>query len=86
MTMRIAIEFVPAEGVVLRVLGLVERRGFLISAVTMPSHRNGEGGFIVVDVQARDGNRRIEVLEAQLRRLHDIRKITASNQGLEEAA
>ena len=70
----------------LRMLGLVERRGFRISAVTMPPRRNGEGGFIILDVQARDRNRRVEVLEAQLRRLHDIRNITSSNQGLEEAA
>ena len=43
MTERLTISFAPAEGAVLRMLGLVERRGYALRSVSMTE--NGNGGF-----------------------------------------
>lgn len=76
MSERIAIDFAPAEGAVIRILGLVERRGFIVRAIAMA---DGDGvGRMTLDVEARDAGRRLDVLDLQLRRLHDVREVSIS--------
>lgn len=74
MTGRLQIDFTPAEGAVVRMLGLVERRGFDIGGVTM-SAADGQGSM-TLDVAARDPGRRLDVLDLQLRRLVDVRDVS----------
>ena len=77
MSGRIEIDFAMAEGALLRMLGLVERRGFRGIAMA-----EGEGqGSLALDVRPRDAGRRLEVIAAQLRRLHDVRQVSFSDQG-----
>ena len=74
MTGRIQIAFDAAEGAVLRMLGLVERRGFAVGAIAMRAEA-GEGA-LSLDVVARDPGRRLEVVAGQLRRLHEVRRVS----------
>lgn len=73
MTGRLQIDFTPAEGAVVRMLGLVERRGFDLRAVAM---NEADGlGSMTLDVAARDPGRRLDTLGLQLRRLVEVRDV-----------
>ena len=77
MSGRIEIDFTMAEGAVLRMLGLVERRGFEVCGIAM-AERGGQGS-LALDFRPRDGERRLEVIASQLRRLHDVRQVSLSD-------
>ncbi len=77
MTERIEIDFAMAEGAMLRVLGLIERRGFVVRGLSMTGQ--GDRGSLAVDVQPRDAGRRLDVMAAQLRRLVDVRHVSVSS-------
>ncbi len=76
MSGRLEIDFAPAEGAVLRMLGLVERRGFTVHGIEM--REEGGSGLLALDVRPRDSSRRIEVMTAQLRRLVEVRDVSFS--------
>ena len=74
----IEIGFAMAEGTVMRVLGLVERRGFEVRGITMTE--SGEGhGALTLNVRARDPSRSLEIVAGQLQRLHDVSTVSCSN-------
>jgi acetolactate synthase II small subunit len=81
-TERLTISFAPAEGAVLRMLGLVERRGYALRGVTMTE--KGNGGLLVVDVEPRDSSRRVNVVAQQLGRLVDVHSVTLAHPGSAE--
>ena len=54
-------------------LGLVERRGYLLRNVTMRD--DGASASLVIDVDPRDSNRRVEVVAQQLGRLIDVNSV-----------
>ena len=66
---RVTVEFTPGEGALVRVLGLVERRGFDVRGIAMA------GGSMTIDLNPRDPSRRLEMLDLQLRRLADVRDV-----------
>ena len=73
-TETLCIELSPAEGAVQRLLGLVERRGYELKTIDMPSA--GAGPLrLTLGVEARDPGRRIDVLGRQIARLYGIRRI-----------
>ncbi|MGP1274521.1 MAG: ACT domain-containing protein [Caulobacterales bacterium] len=75
MTTRIDIDFLPAEGAVVRLIGLVERRGYELDGVNYaPStgtHR------LSMTVRPRPGLRRIETLKAQIARVYGVTSVHA---------
>ena len=71
---RLTISFAPAEGAVLRMLGLVERRGYAVRGLSMSE--KDDQGVLVMDVDARDSSRRIDVVAQQLGRLVDVQSVT----------
>jgi acetolactate synthase regulatory subunit len=75
-TERIVIDFAAAEGAVLRMLGLVERRGFEVRGISM-GQQDGRGS-LTLDVQPRDESRRLEVVAGQLKRLNEVRNVSLS--------
>lgn len=75
-TDRLFVEFETAEGAVLRMMGLVERRGFRIRRVAMAEQPNGRTGSLALVIVPHDGNRSIEVLTRQLERLHGVRSVS----------
>jgi acetolactate synthase II small subunit len=71
MTDRLRIHLRDEEGALLRLLGTVERRGYRLLRV------EAEGGRLALELAARDPARRLDVLAAQLRRLHDVTDVHA---------
>lgn len=74
MTTRIDIDFLPAEGAVVRLIGLVERRGYELDGVNYApaagTHR------LSMTVRPRPGLRRIETLKAQIARVYGVTSVT----------
>jgi acetolactate synthase II small subunit len=73
---RLEITFTPAEGAVLRMLGVVERRGFLVRGIAMSEQANA--AQLAVDVEPRDPGRDLDVVARQLGRLIDVQSVTVS--------
>ena len=71
---RLAIDFTPAEGAVVRVLGLVERRGFVVRRLAMSEQESSAS--LVIDLEPRDPSRRAEVVARQLGRLVDVNHVS----------
>ena len=76
MTGRVTIAFDPAEGAVLRMLGLVERRGFEVCHISMT--RQAGQGRLELGVEPRGPNRHLDILENQLGRLVEVRSVSCS--------
>ena len=72
---QLTIDFDLHEGAVLRVLGLVERRGFEVRGIRMAEAEDGRGA-LALDVRARDASRSLDIVAGQLQRLHDVRNVT----------
>lgn len=77
MSGRVEISFVPGEGAVLRMLGLVERRGFAVRGIAMAE--GSSSATLAMDVEARDPLRSLDVLSRQLERLVDVRSVAISS-------
>jgi acetolactate synthase regulatory subunit len=86
MTERLVVDFAPMEGAVLRLLGLVERRGFRVSGIGMTERPCGTQASLELDVVARDGGRRLDVLGLQLKRLHGVSDVTFAPPQVRERA
>ena len=71
--MQLLISFKPAEGAVVRILGLIERRGFTLRDIQVCDQETD--GSIVVDLCPRDGTRRLDVLARQLGRLINVESV-----------
>lgn len=69
---RIHIEFRPEEGALLRILGLVERRGFRVLAIAMETRPDGARASATLDIAPRDAGRQVDMLLLQLHRLFDV--------------
>jgi acetolactate synthase-1/3 small subunit/acetolactate synthase II small subunit len=77
-TGRIEIEFRPGEGALLRLLGVIERRGFAVRGIAMAE--SSSAANIAIDVEARDPLRRLDVLTRQLERLIEVRSVAFSTE------
>jgi acetolactate synthase II small subunit len=80
MTTRIEIDFAPAEGAILRLVGLIERRGYEVVAMDVPPMDRARSACMALSLRARDAGRRVETLGAQIRRVHgvsDVRHVAA---------
>ena len=77
MSGRVHVDFAMAPGAVPRMIGLVERRGFELVALAMDGAVGGDARLLL-DVEARDRGRSLEVLAGQLRRLREVRSVSFS--------
>lgn len=71
---RLMVRFTPSEGAVIRMLGLVERRGYALRAVKMEERT--DDASLTVEVEPRDPARRVEVVARQLQRLVDVNSVS----------
>ena len=67
MTDRIEIEFRPSEGAILRLIGLVERRGFEVRGVDLPQMNTQSDARMDLMVQPRDADLLALLVTHQLR-------------------
>jgi len=75
-SVRLEINFTPGEGALLRMLGLVERRGFRVHGIAMTEVANQ--GSLAVDVEPLDSGRHLDVIARQLARLVDVQSVAVS--------
>jgi len=77
---RLVIAFRDEEGAVGRIVGLIERRGFVLRGIAMSGEAPGAGGGLghklTLDVAARDASRRLDVLDLQLMRLDGVSQVS----------
>jgi acetolactate synthase-1/3 small subunit len=73
MTRTLHIELDNAEGALPRLIGLIERRGFLIDGLAMQA--GAEGRSLAVTVRPRDTTRCVDVLGRQIDRLLGLRRV-----------
>jgi len=88
MTHRLDIDFTRAEGAVLRLIGLVERKGFEITGIAMPADGDGPAR-LSLNIVARDPARRIEVLSRHVEKVYGViavRRCEAEPARLERAS
>ena len=76
---RIDIGFSMTEGAVLRMVGLVERRGFEVRGIVMGEKEAGQGA-IALDVRPRDASRSLDIVAGHLRRLHEVKTVSCTPQ------
>ena len=78
---RLIIDFGAEEGAVIRIVGLVERRGFELRGIAM----SGEcpRASLTLDVTARDAGRRLDVLDLQLQRLTGVSRVSVFPQPMD---
>lgn len=69
------IEIFETEGALLRLVGLIERRGFTISSMAMSAPSNGSAR-VTVELAARGTGRQIDVLTRQIERLFDVHAVS----------
>lgn len=71
MTTRFEITLSPAEGALIRTLGLIQRRGFTVTRMDM----NSSEQEVRVKLELAESNRCPQVLRRQIERLHDVRNV-----------
>lgn len=72
MNRTIEVRLARAEGAIVRTLGLIERRGFVVESVTTRGDPQADALVLRVDVSSR--GRPIDVLVRQILRLLDVRE------------
>ncbi|GAA3995615.1 ACT domain-containing protein [Sphingomonas humi] len=70
MTARLNVDFVPTEGAMLRILGLIERRGFRVRELNLGERQSSSSLSILIE--ARDAGRQVEVVARQIAGLSDV--------------
>jgi acetolactate synthase regulatory subunit len=75
-TARLTIEYYVAEGAVIRMVGLVERRGFRVTRIVMAEQPCGRRGTLVLEVVPGAGERSADILALQLGRIHGVTRVT----------
>ena len=70
--LELSLTLAPAEGALVRVLGLIERRGFRLGAMRSQPSPRGLDVFLQLPSDGRPG----DVLLRQVQRLHDVREAT----------
>lgn len=68
------IDIADAEGALMRLIGLIERRGFTIATLDKAASSNGQS-TVTMSLDARDDARNMDVLARQVARLLDVRGV-----------
>jgi acetolactate synthase regulatory subunit len=76
---QLLIRFKPAEGAIIRILGLIERRGFALRDLAVQDEDTD--GSLVVELSPRDQKRQVDVLARQVGRLIDVKSVSIGTPG-----
>jgi acetolactate synthase regulatory subunit len=74
-TQRLVVEFTAEEGALVRMLGVVERRGFIVRRTVMAELPCGRRATLALTVEPRDAGRSVETLALQLGRIHGVGRV-----------
>ncbi len=83
---RMFIEYAAQEGAIVRMLGLVERRGFIVRRAAMAEQPCGRRATLALTVEPRDHGRSVDVLARQLSRLHGVARVAHETAFIQEQA
>ena len=72
MNRTIEVSLARAEGAIVRTLGLIERRGFVVQSIATRSDPHGDALVLQLEVSSR--GRPFDVLVRQILRLFDVRR------------
>ncbi|MGF1605093.1 MAG: ACT domain-containing protein [Rhodothalassiaceae bacterium] len=86
MTEQLVIDFALGDGALVRLLGLIERRGFCVLGLQMDRGQSDAPSRLHLDIQPRDADRRLEVLTAQIERVHGVQGVAPVAKPVEAAA
>ena len=75
MSDHLEIRFRPSEGALLRLVGLVERRGYEVRAMDLPTMEPGSPAILRLAVIPRDDSRRLPVLLAHLSKVFGVEAV-----------
>lgn len=73
MTARLVIEFAANEGALLRIIGLIERRGYRVRELELREEQPHSSLSILLE--ARDASRRPDILARQIGNLFDVHSV-----------
>lgn len=76
-TLRMSIHKV--EGAMIRLLGLIERRGFSVTA--MNAHSDESTQQVEITLQLRSCGRSVDILTRQIEKLYDVRSVACLTAG-----
>ena len=79
MNTQLLIRFKPAEGAIIRILGLIERRGFALRDLAVQDEDTD--GSLTVELSPRDQKRQVDVLARQVERLIDVKSVSIGTPG-----
>ena len=74
-TQRLVVEFTAEEGALVRMLGVIERRGFIVRRTVMAELPCGRRATLALTVEPRDESRSVETLALQLGRIHGVGRV-----------
>ena len=74
-TQRLVVEYLAEEGALVRMLGVVERRGFILRRSVMAELPCGRRATLALTVEPRGPGRSVGTLARQLGRLHGVGRI-----------
>ncbi|MBV9882132.1 MAG: ACT domain-containing protein [Sphingomonadaceae bacterium] len=74
-TERLVVEYLAEEGALVRMLGVVERRGFILRRTVMAELPCGRRATLALTVEPRGPGRSVETLARQLGRLHGVGRV-----------
>ena len=77
MTGEIVIDFTRSEGAVLRLIGLVERKGFEVTSVTLPNSA-AANARLTLGLAARDAGRRYDILSRHVAKVYGVTAVRAA--------
>jgi acetolactate synthase II small subunit len=85
-TQRLVVEFTAEEGALVRMLGVVERRGFIVRRTVMAELPCGRRATLALTVEPRDESRSVETLALQLGRIHGVGRVHHENTFIRDQA
>ena len=85
-TQRLVVEFIAEEGALVRMLGVVERRGFIVRRTVMAELPCGRRATLALTVEPRDEGRSVETLALQLGRIHGVGRVHHENTFIRDQA
>jgi acetolactate synthase II small subunit len=85
-TQRLVVEYLAEEGALVRMLGVVERRGFILRRSVMAELPCGRRATLALTVEPRDPGRSVETLARQLGRLHGVGRVHQEGNFIQDRA
>ena len=79
MTTRLTLSFTKSEGALIRLIGMVERKGWEVCAISMDHAEQDGTAEMTLTLTPRDETRSLEVLCRHIEKMHDVSAVAANS-------